>query len=61
MLEISLGRTDEGYRLLERSLADRNQALLFFRGMPWFKEYRLDPRWNKIEERLNLPKRASPL
>jgi serine/threonine-protein kinase len=61
MLEISLGRPDEGYRLLERSLADRNQALLFFRGMPWFKEYRLDPRWNKIEERLNLPKRASPL
>jgi TolB-like protein len=54
LVELSLGRLDEGYRWLEKSLAERNQALLYFRGMPWFKQYHADPRWNRIEEKIGL-------
>jgi len=54
MVMLALGHDDEGYRWLEKSLADRNQALLYFRGMPWFKEYRSDARWRQIEEKSGL-------
>jgi adenylate cyclase len=59
MLEFALGNTDEGFRRLEKGLADRDTALLMMASDPWFKPFRSDARWKAIAERLGLPKPAA--
>jgi len=55
LIELGLGRLEEGYKWMEESLPDRNQALLFFRAMPWFENFRTDLRWKQIDAKLGLP------
>ena len=51
-VKLVLGQKDEGYAWLEKALSERDPALLYFNGFPWTKEYRVDPRWAAIEEKL---------
>lgn len=55
LVELGLGRPDRGYKWIEESLPDRNQAILYFRACPWFQEYREDSRWKQIEAKIGLP------
>ena len=55
LIELALERTDEGFRWLEKGLAERDSQLLYFSSFPWFKDYRSDPKWKQISEKLGLP------
>jgi len=48
------GRTDEAFSYLERGYEERSHFFLYFRTMPWFKDYWGDPRWASFESRLGL-------
>ena len=54
LVELALNRSDEGFRWLEKGLAERDSSLLYFACLPWFKEYRQDPKWEKIEAHMGL-------
>jgi len=54
LVELALDRSDEGFRWLEKGLVDRDSSLLYFASLPWFEKYRLDPRWEKIDEKIGL-------
>ena len=54
LVELALGRSDEGYRWLEKAIAERDSSLLYFASLPWFEEYRQDPKWEKIEAHIGL-------
>jgi adenylate cyclase len=56
LLELILGNRDEGYRRLDRAVSERDPALWMFSVDPWFKEYRSDPRWKAIEEKMGVPR-----
>lgn len=60
MVEFALGRQDEGFRLLEKSLEERDPSLLSFASLPWFENYRRGPRWEKIEAKLGLQRSHAP-
>ena len=51
-VKLDLGRTDEGYRLLEQACLEHDRALIYFRQDPWIAKYRSDPRWLKIERKM---------
>jgi len=55
-VEFGLGRADEGFRLLERCIAVKDDLVLSFRTDPWFKPYRSDARWKSIDESIGPPK-----
>ena len=54
LVELALNRSDEGFRWLEKGLAERDSSLLYFACLPWFEEYRQDPKWEKIEAHIGL-------
>ena len=54
MVELAMGNAEEGYSYMEKALAERDSALLMFGSIPWFKKYRSDPRWSRIDEKLRL-------
>src|SRR2546422_2043600 len=54
LVELALNRSDEGFRWLEKGLAERDSSLLYFACLPWFEEYRQDPKWEKIEAHMGL-------
>ena len=58
LAELALGRTDEGLRWLEKSLAEKDPSLLYFAGLPWFKEYRSGPRWERIDGKIGRPAKS---
>jgi TolB-like protein/Flp pilus assembly protein TadD len=49
MVLMSLGRNEEGYDWLAKAFTERDPALPYFNGFPWFKDKRMDPRWEAIE------------
>lgn len=51
-VEFALGRKDEAFALLQKALSDQDPDLLYFGSLPWFKEYRSDPRWEQIDAKL---------
>jgi len=57
-VEFAFGRRDEAFRSLQKALTQRDPDLLYFRSLPWFKEYRSDPRWEQIDARLGTPQRS---
>jgi adenylate cyclase len=52
LAEIAMGRTDEGYRWIEKGIEAKDTNLLYITNLPWLKPYTLDPRWKKIDEKL---------
>ena len=48
------GRVDEAFSHLEEAYAERSHLLLYFRTMPWLREFWNDPRWGSLESRLGL-------
>ncbi len=56
LLEFGLNKQDEALSELEKALMVKDRDLLEFASYPWFKTYRMDPRWNRIEASLGLPK-----
>jgi adenylate cyclase len=56
LLELALGKQEEAFRMLEKALIVKDPDLLLFASLPWFKDYRLDPRWERIEARMGLSK-----
>ncbi len=54
LIELAMGRQDEGFRWLQKGLAERDPGLLYFSSFPWLARYRADSRWKQIEERLGL-------
>src|SRR5207247_9804262 len=57
-VEFAFGRRDEAFRSLQKALTQRDPDLLYFRSLPWFNEYRSDPRWEQIDARLGTPQRS---
>ena len=58
-VEFALGRWDEGFRWLEKGLAQREVGLLYFGSTnnPGYEMYRSDPRWKLIDSKIGLPQR----
>jgi TolB-like protein/Tfp pilus assembly protein PilF len=52
LAEIAMGRTDEGYRWIEKGIEAKDTNLLYLTNLPWLKPYTSDPRWKKIDEKL---------
>ncbi len=55
-VKLTLGMKDEGYRWLEKAYEEHDPNLLYFNGFPWTREFRSDPRWAEIEEKIGLQK-----
>jgi TolB-like protein/Tfp pilus assembly protein PilF len=58
MVELAIGRKDEGFRSLEKAYDERDSQLLYFRRFPWLQAYRSDPRWLEIERRIGLSEKV---
>jgi len=56
LVELALGNREEGFGWIEKGIAEKDSALLMFGSLPYFKEYRKDPLWRQIDEKLGLPK-----
>jgi adenylate cyclase len=57
-VEFAMGRTEEGFKWLEKALEERDDCLLDLVSDPWFKQYRSDPRWKQAHAKIGLPKSA---
>ncbi len=55
LIELGLGRQDEGFKWLEKGVAERDSMLLYIACLPWCKDYRSNPRWKQIGATLGLP------
>ena len=55
MVEFALGRTEEGFKWLEKALEERDDCIQDLVSDYWFKQYRSDPRWKQIYARMGLP------
>ena len=51
-VKLELGESEEGFRLLERGLEEREDGVLYFGSEPEFKKYWSDPRWIQIERKI---------
>jgi adenylate cyclase len=58
MVKFDLGDVDSGYDLLDRAVRERDNFLFYFKGFPWYAQYREHPRWKAIEEKLGIPSKA---
>ena len=54
-VEFAMGRTEEGFKWLEKALEERDDCLQDLVSDFWFKQYRSDPRWKRIYARMGLP------
>jgi tetratricopeptide (TPR) repeat protein len=52
LVELALGNDDEAFRWLEMALAERDTRLLDLGSLPWFKKYRADPRWLRLDQEM---------
>ena len=52
---LALGETEEGFKWLERAVAEKDSALLMIAGMPWYQKYMVLPGWKEIDSRIGLP------
>ena len=59
LVHLALGNREEGFRWIEKGIAEKDSAILMFGSLPYFKEYREDPLWRPIDEKLGLPKNVS--
>ena len=57
MVKFGLGKNDEAFDCLEKAYEEHDGFLFYFRGFPWYAEYRSDPRWLEIERKMGLSKR----
>ncbi len=57
MVKFGLGERDEAFGWLDRAYQEHDGFLLYFRVFPWCAEYRTDPRWLEIEQKMGLSKR----
>jgi adenylate cyclase len=57
MVRLALGETEEGFKWLERAVAEKDSALLMIGGLPWYGRYMALPGWKRIEAQLRLPPR----
>lgn len=55
---VALGDKDEAFRLLEKSVKERDSLLVFFKEDPTFDDLRSDPRWKALLRRMNPPESA---
>jgi TolB-like protein/Tfp pilus assembly protein PilF len=60
LVQLAMGNREEGYEWIEKGIAERDIALLTFRSLPYFEEYRKDPLWLQIDEKLGPPKNPLP-
>jgi adenylate cyclase len=56
LVELAMGNRDEGYRWIEKGIAEKDSGILMFGSLPLFKEYREDPSWLQIDKKLDLPR-----
>ncbi len=54
-VEFAMGRTEEGFKWLEKALEERDDCIQDLVSDLWFKQYRSDPRWEQIYARMGLP------
>ena len=57
--EFALGNTNEAFARLHKALVERDPDLLYFGSLPWFEEYRSDPRWEQIDAKMGISRSAS--
>ena len=54
-VEFAMGRTEEGFKWLEKALKEGDDCLQDLVSDPWFKQFRSDQRWKEIYARMGLP------
>ncbi len=57
LVMLSLGREDEGARWLERAVAERDSALLYFRSNPAYRRYSDSPVGREVDVKMGFPTR----
>src|SRR5579872_1170014 len=62
-VEFALGNDEEGFRLFEKGIAEKDTAALMQASLPWFNKYlsRDRQRWREIEEKSGLAKAISDM
>jgi adenylate cyclase len=53
--ELAMGRTEEGFKWLEKALEVKDDCLLDQVSDIWFKQFQEDPRWKSIYDRMGIP------
>ncbi|HEV2389438.1 MAG TPA: adenylate/guanylate cyclase domain-containing protein [Nitrososphaerales archaeon] len=56
LVRLALGETEEGFKLFERAVAEKDSAVLMMGGMPWYRKYTDLKGWKAIDSKIHLPK-----